>query len=163
MGFDPLGILRVLSSHEVDFVVIGGIAAAAQGSPTSTVDLDISYERSQPNLQRLAAALQDLEARLRGVPDDVPFLLEAETLRAGDTFTLTTRLGDLDLLGTPAGTDGYADLVRGAVEVEVEGMTLKMASIDDLIRMKEAVNRPKDRAELEILGALRAELAGESE
>lgn len=161
MAFDPLAILRTLTSHKVSFVVIGGIAAAAHGSPTSTVDLDIVYERSQGNLLRLAAALKDLKARLRGVPADLPFLLEAEALKAGDTFTLTTSLGDLDLLGTPAGTGGYADLVNKAVEIDIDGMSVWIASIDDLIRMKEAANRPKDRAELEILGALRDELSAE--
>lgn len=158
MRFDPIGILQVLADHDVEFIVIGGIAAGAQGSPSATVDIDICYARTETNLERLAAALRALDARLRGVDDDVPFLLGAATLRAGDHFTLTTLLGDLDLLGIPAGTSGYDDLVAGATEVEIDQMKVWMASVDDLIHMKRAAGRPKDRVELEILHALRDEL-----
>lgn len=140
--------------------MIGGIAAGAHGSPTPTLDIDICYDRSPGNLERLAAVLGDLEAGLRGVDEDVPFLLGAEILGAGDHFTLTTELGDLDLLGTPAGTDGYQDLAKDAVAVELGGREVRLASLDALIRMKEAVGRRKDRLELEILGALRDELDG---
>lgn len=158
MTFDPIEMLRILSKHEVDHVVIGGIAAAAHGSPTSTVDLDICYERSRSNLARLAAALQELQAELRGVEEAVPFLLEAETLHAGENFTLKTALGDLDLLGTPSGTGGYEDLVRTSARVELGDLSVTIASLDDLIRMKRSTGRVKDRIELEILGALREEL-----
>jgi hypothetical protein len=122
------------------------------------VDLDVCYRRSGANLLRLADALRDITARFRGVPEDIPFLLDAETLEAGDHFTLTTSLGDLDLLGNPAGTAGYDDLLAHATEVDIDGITIRVASLDDLIRMKRAAGRPKDRVELEILAALRDEL-----
>ena len=125
-----------------------------------TVDLDICYRRDPRNLQRLSAALQALGGRLRGTAGDVPFLLDAKTLAAGDHFTLTTDLGDLHLLGTPAGTSGFDDLVAHASDMELDGFSVKVASLDDLIRMKRAAGRPKDRVELEILGALREELEG---
>ncbi len=160
MIFDPLGLLRCLAEARVDFIVIGGVAAAARGSPTATVDLDVCYGRERVNLRRLSAALEAMGARLRGIDDDVPFLLRAETMAAGDHFTLSTDLGDLDLLGTPAGTAGYDDLVVRASDVDLDGLTVKVASIEDLIRMKRAAGRPKDRVELEILGALRDELEG---
>jgi hypothetical protein len=158
VSFDPLAILRAVVEAKVEFIVIGGIAAAVRGSPSATVDLDICYERSKANLQRLSVVLHGIGARLRGVPDDVPFLLHPDTLAAGDHFTLSTDLGDLDLLGTPAGTGGYDDLVKRATDVDLDGLAVKVASLDDLIRMKCAVGRPKDRVELEILGALRDEL-----
>jgi hypothetical protein len=161
MSFDPQGILRTLVAHRVEFVVIGGIAGAALGSPTATVDIDICYRRTDANLGRLAKALEELNARLRGTDDDVPFLLDAKTLAAGDHFTLTTDLGDLDLLGTPVGTAGFDDLKAGATSVDLEGFQVSVTSLADLIRMKRAAGRPRDLAELEILEALREELEEE--
>ena len=161
--FDPVGILKVLQRHEVAFVVIGGMASIAHGSSSLTRDLDICYDRSQANLEALARMLQEVHATLRGAPPDLPFKLDARTLRAGDHFTFSTDLGDLDCLGTPAGTSGYADLARRAPEVDLGGVPVKVVSLDDLIRMKRASGRPKDLRELEILGALRDELDGEDE
>ena len=159
MTFDPIGLLRVLVDHDVDFVVVGGVAAAARGSPTSTVDVDVCYRREERNLERLAEALRALRARLRGVDEEVPFILDAKALRAGDHFTLTTDLGDVDLLGTPAGTSGYGEIDAHATAIDLEdGLTVRVASLEDLIRMKKAAGRPKDRVELEILGALREEM-----
>src|SRR5688572_28854875 len=121
MRFDPLGILKSLVKHQVDFIVIGGIAAAARGSPSTTVDLDICYRRDTSNLASLSTALRNMGARLRGLEEDIPFLLDEKTLAAGDHFTLTTDLGDLDLIGTPAGTSGYADLIKGATRMDLDG------------------------------------------
>jgi predicted nucleotidyltransferase len=163
MSFDPQGILRTLVAYEVEFVVIGGIAGAAVGSPTTTVDIDLCYRRTKANLGRLTKALKELKARLRGTDVDVPFLLDAGTLAAGDHFTLTTALGDLDLLGTPAGTAGFEDLRAGATKVNLEGFEVLVVSLADLIRMKRAAGRPRDLTELEILEALREELDEEPE
>jgi hypothetical protein len=151
-------LLAALLDHDVAFVLIGGMAGVAHGSPSVTRDLDVCYDRSAQNLAALAAALASLHARLRGVPDDLPFRLDARTLRNGDSFTFVTDAGDLDCLGTPSGTTGYADLIKNATEMEIAGRTIKIAALDDLIRMKRAAGRPKDRAELEILGALREEI-----
>ena len=156
-AFEPLGSLRVLSDHGVRYVVIGGIAGATHGSPSVTQDLDVCYERSPENLEQLATALGSIHARLRGADDDVPFSLDAKTLAAGGHFTFLTDLGDLDCLGIPAGTLGYDDLVKDAVDIDLDGLVVAVASIDDLIRMKRAAGRPRDLAELEILGALREE------
>jgi hypothetical protein len=156
--FDPLAAIRALHAGRVQFVVIGGIAARLLGSPTVTADLDICYARDRDNLERLAPVLLDLGATLRGAPADLPFVPDARTLAAGDHFTLSTSAGDLDLLGTPAGVAGYEQLRRGAERLDVDGMEVLVASIDDLITMKRASGRPKDLVELEILGALREEL-----
>lgn len=157
-GFRPTQALATLARHEVRFVVVGGVAAAAHGSPSLTGDLDICYARAPEDLERLAEALRTLHARLRGADADVPFVLDARTLAAGDHFTFATDAGDLDCLGIPAGTKGYEELVANAVEVDLDGVHVHMAAIGDLIRMKRAAGRAKDRAELEILGALRDEL-----
>ena len=158
-AFDPLAALRALDRHGVRFVLIGGLGARLHGSPSVTNDLDVSYDRSPENLERLAAALRDLRARLRGAPDDVPFLLDAKTLAAGDHFTFTTRAGNLDILGTPAGVESFDELERNAERMELGGLTVPVASIDDLIAMKSAAARPKDLIEVEVLGALRDEIA----
>lgn len=160
MNFDPIAILRTLALENVRFVIIGGIAAGALGSPSATGDLDVCYDRAGDNLRRLAGALRSLKATLRGAPPDLPFLLDEQTLKAADHFTLTTELGDLDLLGTPAGSSGYRGLISDAIEAEMGGFVFKVASLDALIKMKQAAGRPKDRVELEILYALRDELEG---
>lgn len=156
-AFDPQRILGVLVEHGVRFVLIGGWAAKLQGSPTVTADLDICYDRDPRNLERLAEALSGLSVRLRGVTDDVPFHLDARTLRSRDTFTLTSDAGDLDLLGAPAGVAGFAELAAGADELELDDLRVLVASVDDLMRMKRAVGRPKDLIELQVLEALRQE------
>jgi len=160
MSFDPIAAIHVLRDHDVRFVLIGGVAGAVHGSPSVTQDLDICPQGSLENLERLAAALVEIHARLRGVDTDVPFVLDARTLVAGDHFTFSTDVGDLDCLITPAGTEGYADLSRDAVSVEIDEVQVLVASLDGLIRMKRTAGRAKDRAELEILGALRDEITG---
>ena len=157
-SFDPARALAVLTRHGVRFVVIGGLAANVLGSPSITQDLDICYARDDPNLERLAAALKELNARLRGTRDPVPFKLDARALKRGDSFTFVTDAGPVDVLATPGGTQGYPELEADATDMQLAGLTVKVASIDALMRMKTAAGRPKDRAELEILAALREEI-----
>ena len=156
--FDPIHALRVLSKHRVRFVVIGGFAGRLWGSNSITNDLDICYARDVKNLEALAGALQELGAHLRGAPKDLPLLLDAKTLKAGDHFTFETTAGNLDCLGTPQGSQGYLDLIQGASEVELEGIRVSVVALEDLMRLKRSAGRPRDRAELEILGALREEI-----
>lgn len=158
--FDPIALLKLLDDHGVEYVVIGGVAASALGSPMVTFDLDICYARHEVNLGRLAAALKKVNARLPGAPDDVPFLLNVETLMRGDHLTFFTDLGPLDILGTPAGTKGFDELAPNAVAIDLDGVRVLVTGLEDLIRMKHAAGRPKDRIALENLGALRDELEG---
>src|SRR5436190_16577083 len=151
MSFDPVAAIRLLHDQDVLFVLIGGVAGAVHGSPSVTQDLDICPEGSFENLERLAAALIKIHARLRGIDEDVPFILDARTLAAGDHSTFSTDVGDVDCLITPPGTEGYADLIRDAVAVDLDETEVPVASLDALIRMKRAAGRAKDRAELEIL------------
>ena len=157
--FQPEAVIRLLGRHRVRFVLIGGLAAITHGAPLLTQDVDICYAREAEDLRRLAAALAEVHAALRGVETEVPFLLDARALRAGDAFTFTTDVGWLDILGTPAGTSGFDDLARAADVYTLFGLRVLVASIDDLIRMKRAAGRPKDLLAVEELGALRDEVA----
>lgn len=158
--FDPDRILEVLVQQGVRFVLVGGLAAQAHGSPTITGDVDICYARDHDNLDRLAAALAELLAIRRGLPDDAPAMppLDARTLRAGGLFTLTTRYGNFDILATPDPGFDYVRLLEHAFTIDFRGAQVHVASLSHLIEMKRAAGRPKDRIELEILGALREEL-----
>ncbi|HET7857053.1 MAG TPA: hypothetical protein VFL41_11410 [Gaiellaceae bacterium] len=150
---EPERIFATLDRHGVEFVVIGAVAAIAQGYPLNTSDLDVTPARHPVNLERLAAALTELEARLR-VPnnrDGVEFPIEPNYLGRAESWTLTTRYGPLDVLFQPTGTRGYDDLRRGAVGFDIAGTPTRMASLVDLIRMKEASARPKDLAQLPAL------------
>jgi len=153
--FDPRPILGVLARHRVRFVVIGGIAAWLQGSTTITNDFDICYARDQENLERLAAALNEVQATLRGVREKIAFILDARTLKAGLNFTFDTQYGPFDCLGEAGGGFGYEQLLRNADRMDLVGTTVLVASLDDLIRMKRAAGRNKDLIEIENLAALR--------
>ena len=143
--FRPREILSVLLKHEVDFVLIGGLAAIALGSAIPSYDVDIAYARHYENLERLVEALRELGATLRGAPEDVPFQLDAKTIEKGAHFTFSTPYGSLDILSHPDGAPSYDRLKEAAVRTEVAGLTLYVTSIDHLIAMKEASGRPKDK------------------
>jgi hypothetical protein len=145
-GFDPRGILEVLTRHNVAFVLIGGYAALLQGSGLPTVDIDIVPERTAGNLANLAAALQDLDARIRAAgTDGLPFSVSAESLGGVGVLNLTTRFGDLDLAFFPAGfSGGFQTLRNGAGAMTIDGLTIFVASLDDVIASKEAAGRDKD-------------------
>jgi hypothetical protein len=158
--FRPDEILQRLVDADVKFVLVGGLAAQAHGSTSLTNDLDICYSRDPDSLRALAGVLADVIAIRRGLPADAPTMppLDARTLRASSLFTLSTRFGDFDLLANPDPGFDYASLVAGAIPATTAGVRIAAAGLDDLIAMKRAAGRPKDRIELEILGALREEL-----
>lgn len=158
--FEPQEILVRLVSAGVQFVVIGGLAAQAHGSPSLTRDLDICCARDLDNLRKLANVLDDVLAVRRNLPADSPRMppLDAHTLGAASLFTLTTRFGDFDILASPDPGLNYERLAQNAVPYPVFGVNVQIAGLDDLIAMKRAAGRPKDRIELEILGALREEI-----
>lgn len=155
-AFDPEGILRTLTRHEVAFVLIGGLAATIHGSPLRTNDADICPSTTARNLKRLALALQDLDARLRSsdAAEGVPFSIDPVALKRAEMWNLVTRLGELDVSFRPSGTAGYEDLVRGSVLVDLDGLAVKVASLLDIIRSKEAAGRAKDRNALPLLRAM---------
>lgn len=157
-AFDPLRILQTLERHGAKVVVIGGIAGRLWGSTTVTNDLDVCYARDAANLTAVAAALRELKAKLRGADRDLPFVADDRTLRNGDHFPFSTTAGNFDILGTPAGSNGYESLARTATSMDVGGVTVRVAAIEDLILMKRAAGRPKDLIEIEILAAVKEEL-----
>lgn len=154
--FDPVAMLRALTEHGVEFLVVGGIAARLRGAPLLTQDVDITPATDRANLERLAGALADLEAKLRTAtePEGVRFPFDPGLLESGSVWTLTTKHGDLDLVMSPAGTGGYhdlmadADVLRVAVDPDLE---VNVASLIDVIRSKEAAGREKDLAALPLL------------
>ena len=152
--FLPSRILRALADGGVEFVVIGGYAAIAHGSPRLTNDIDISYSPEPANLEALGHVLVGLKARLRDVSDDVPFVANAGTLRQVELLTLDTEHGPLDLLAAPGGGPGWAALRGDAVEVELDGITVPIASLDHLRAMKRAAGRPQDLLDIQELDAI---------
>jgi hypothetical protein len=151
--FRPEAILEVLERHRVRYVLIGGFAATIHGSPYLTTDVDITPAATPENLASLSAGLNELEARIRvaGEPEGVAFKPDAESLAQGQIWTSTTTFGDLDVSFVPSGTHGYDDLRRDATELEVLGVHVPLASLADIIRSKEAADRPKDRLTLPVL------------
>jgi hypothetical protein len=154
-SFQPGEILAALERHGVRYVIIGGLAATLHGSPVMTTDLDICPARERDDLERLARALVELRARIRtpGAPEGLVFACDATFLsRIEVALNLTTKFGDLDLSFIPSGTSGFADLRRHAVPMSLMGRPVAVASLADVIRSKEAANRPKDQI---VLPALR--------
>lgn len=147
--FSAIGLLRVLVSHGVDFVIVGGIAMVLHGSARVTQDLDICFAADQANLDVLGAALVALGATLRAVDAELPFVPDGQTLRQLSILTLDTRQGPIDLLRDPEGAPPYNELRSQADRVEVDGMAVLVASLDDLTAMKRATGRVKDRLDLE--------------
>jgi hypothetical protein len=158
--FDPTRLLRALADGGVDFVVIGGIAAILHGSARNTFDLDICFAGDPQNLAALGTVLVTLQARLRAVPDPVPFVPDAAALRRVEVFTLATAAGDLDVLRSPSGAPRYDVLRAHADRYDVGGFEVNVASVEDLIAMKTAAGRPKDLGDIEELEAILRVRAG---
>lgn len=153
---DPERIVTILAKHRVRFVLIGAVAARLQGFPRLTADADITPARDPDNLERLAAALRELDARVftESVPEGLPFDCSASRLARADMWSLVTSAGRLDVAFRPSGTDGYEDVVRRAVRFEVYGVELLAASLEDIIRSKQAADRPQDRQDVIVMQAM---------
>lgn len=145
-------ILPRLVRHQVRFILIGGGAAVVYGSARSTQDVDVVYARDPENIARLAEALKPCSPYLRGAPPGLPFQWDEQTIRNGLNFTLTTTLGDVDLLGEVAG-GGYEQLLPHSIEIEAFGVKCRCVTLERLIQLKRAAGRPKD---LEVIAELQA-------
>lgn len=160
---DFKSVLRVLAEGEVEFIVVGGLAAVFHGSARLTFDVDVVYRRSAENLRRLVLALTPHRPYLRGAPPGLPFRWEVETLARGLNFTLTTDVGDVDLLGEIVGGGSYDDLLPHSEVIPVFGVPCRCLRLERLIQVKRAAGRPKDLeviAELEALLEERRRLEG---
>ncbi len=151
--FDPERIFRALAAHEVSFILIGALAARLQGFPRLTADADITPRGDEENLERLAAALRELKARVftEGIPEGLEFDCSAATLSRAKMWSLVTGAGRVDVVFRPLGTTGYEDLKEGAVGFELYGDRFEVASLEDIIRTKEASDRPQDRQDVAVL------------
>ncbi|MBI1822412.1 MAG: hypothetical protein HY036_11850 [Nitrospirae bacterium] len=151
------GLLKILQSHGVEFIIVGGAAATAHGSTHLTVDLDIVYSRSPENIERLVSALRPLSPYLRGAPPGLPFRWDAETILRGLNFTLSTSLGSLDLFGEITGGGTYQTLLANSINITLFGIKCYCLGLDQLIQVKRAAGRPKDLEVIAELETLREE------
>jgi hypothetical protein len=155
--FDPERLLEALSRHKVNFVLIGALAARLHGFPRLTADADITPAGDKPNLERLAAALNELDAKVytESVPEGLAFDCSSTALARARMWNLVTTAGRLDIAFEPAGVEGYEDLKKDAERFEAFGVRFLVASLDDIIRSKEAAARPKDLDDVAILRAMK--------
>jgi hypothetical protein len=153
-ALDAPAILKRLVAAGVDFVVIGGIAAVLHGSARATFDLDVCYATNASNLDALGQALVGLRARLKGISEEIPFVPDARTLSRVDLLTMDTDAGELDVLARPAGGPSYYRLRQRAESFQLDDVSVRVASLEDLIAMKRAAGRAKDLASVEELEAI---------
>src|SRR5438094_435359 len=146
-------ILSLFTQQQIRFILIGGLAGMAHGNARATLDVDVVYARDHENIRRIVSALKPYRPYLRGAPPGLPFVLDEKTVQMGLNFTLTTALGDLDLLGEVAGAGNYEQLLPHSIEIELFGVNCRCASLERLIQMKRAAGRPKD---LEAIAELQA-------
>ena len=152
---DLIGLLGVLSGGGVEYIVIGGVAANLHGALRTTLDLDVVYQRTPENIRHLVAALRPFNPYLRGAPEGLPFVFDAETVERGLNFTLVTSLGDIDLLGDVPGGGGFDALKTDTQPIQIDEVECRMVTLPRLIALKRAAGRGKDR---ELLAELEAVL-----
>jgi hypothetical protein len=156
LTFRPDEILKVLERYGVQFVVIGGLAAALHGAGTVTFDVDVVPDPSADNLERLSAALDELNARVRvdGIEGGLAFDHDPQSLGMMTVLNLVTIHGDFDIAFHPSGIPSYSDWSEHATGVEALGVHFQLGSLADVIQSKEAADRPKDQAALPVLREL---------
>ncbi len=152
---DFAAILSDLEAHGVRFVLIGGLAMVAYGSAHITQDIAIGYARDRKNLEAISQSLVQYKPVLRGAPEGLPFIWDSRTLGNSFNPTLQTNVGAIDLLGEIPGVASFVALYQRSVPMNIYGVTVRVASIGDLIAMKIAANRTKDRLHLVELDRLR--------
>lgn len=137
-------LLQMLARSGVRFILIGGLAGVAHGSARATLDVAVVYSRDPEDLSRLVTALAEYHPYLRGAPPGLPFRWDESTIQSGLNFTLTTSLGDLDLLGEVVGGGSYQQLLPFTLELELFGVACRCVTLEKLIQLKRAAGRVKD-------------------
>jgi predicted nucleotidyltransferase len=158
---DFAALIHALADAHVEFILVGGVAATVHGSARLTRDVDVVYARTPTNIQRVIAALAPHGPYLRGAPRSLPFSWDARTVSRGLNFTLTTALGDIDLLGEVTGGGGFDQLLARSHNVNIFDRDVLCLDLPGLIHIKRAAGRPKDLeavAELEVIAEERARL-----
>lgn len=161
MSFDPVEICAILADEGVEFVLIGGFAAIIHGSPLPTEDIDLIPSRSPANIERLALALERMDAKIRTGDDPIETRIDAAfILNMPHMLNLVTRFGDIDLVFTPAGElKNYEQWFERSRRAQLRGdLIVAVAELDDIIASKTAANRPKDQRSLPYLESLRDQL-----
>lgn len=161
-ALDPVPLLKHLHAHGVEHIIIGGLAVSAHGHVRPSKDLDIVPDSARENLERLASALADANALDAEMSDfeqaEIPMsAMRVEDLTGGGNFRLVTDLGDIDVfqwVGGVEAEDLYAELARGALSGDIEGVPVRVCSLEHLLAMKRAAGRPQDLADLKRLGDL---------
>src|SRR5262245_15887475 len=148
-------ISEILLAEGVEFIVVGGQAEWLFGSPRVTFDVDLCYRRTRDNLKRLAQALRKIRPSLRNAPPDLPFQIDEQSLALGCNFTFTTQFGDLDLIGYLEPIGDFDAVLPAAETIDLAGLSVKVIALDDLIKIKEHIRRPKDQQSLFQLLAIR--------
>ena len=149
-------MLRGLTRKKVQFVVVGGVAAAAHGSSRVTNDLDICYDAARANLVALASLLAAWEAYPRGIEPGLPFIMDDRTLLGAPILTLTTTEGDIDVMDRITGVGDYAAVTRHSERISALGVRFRVLDLPSLIKAKRAAGRPRDHEHLPELEALLA-------
>lgn len=147
--------VRAFHEAGIEFVLIGGLAMRAHGSNVMTTDADFAYAVDADNLERLAAFLPTIHARVLGRPANDHFVITPLTLQKVRFLNLYTDLGEIDVMREIPGIDSFAGLSERAAKTDLGGFVVRVASLDDLIAMKRAANRPKDQLHLYELLALK--------
>jgi len=147
-------LLAALSASQVEFIIVGGLAAVAHGVGRTTFDLDIVYKRTHENIRRLVDAIRPMQPYLRGAPPGLPFVWDERTIDRGLNFTLITNLGELDLLGEITVGGDYDALLPYSEELDLFGVNHRCLGLEKLIDVKAAVGRPKDFEAVALLRAL---------
>jgi hypothetical protein len=162
LPLDADTILRTLVEHEVDFVVVGGLAVALHGFPRATKDVDLAPAPERANRRRLFAALAERSAQPIEIGefrvDELPVPFGPEGLDEGGNWALATDAGRVDVMQWLPGAESYDRLRARAEEVDVPGVgRVLFAGYDDLVAMKRAAGRPQDERDLDELRAVRGE------
>ena len=155
---DFAGLIHAVVDGGVECILVGGVAATIHGSARLTRDVDVVYSRRPENIARIVTALAPFEPYLRGAPRGLPFRWDEPTIARGLNFTLTTTLGDIDLLGEIVGGGGYDALRSHAQPVRIFDRDISCLDLPTLIRVKRAAGRPRDLEAVAELEAIADEL-----
>jgi len=147
---DLSALLEALTKADIEFILVGGLAAVAQGAPITTMDMDIVYRQSNDNIKKLLAFLKKVDAIHRR-PDDKILKPQKRDLSGRGHALFTTRFGPLDVLAVIEEERGYDDLLPDTIEIEFRGQTVRMLSLKTLVELKQSSRDPKDRQKLPVL------------